>query len=79
MCFGRCCQILRNTIVHFSAVLTFLIFNTDILYALRAPFYEDYLRYVVGFLGFRYGVLILVCIWWVIRNKDVSGSNVFEL
>lgn len=64
--------------MHFSALLSFLIFNTDILYALRAPFQGNYMKYFVFLLMFRYGLLFLVWIWWTIRNRTVSGSNVQE-
>ena len=64
--------------MHFSALLSFLIFNTDILYALRAPFQGNYLKYFVFLLILRYGLILLVWIWWTIRNRAVSGSNVQE-
>lgn len=64
--------------MHTAALLTFLIFSTDILYAMRAPFQEDLLKYVMVLLGIRYGVIVLVWIWWTIRNRAVSSSNVYE-
>ena len=68
MCFGRMCTLLRNIILHLSAFLTFLIFNIDILYALRAPFKENFLKYAVAFLIIRYAAVFLVWLWWMYRN-----------
>ena len=58
--------------------MTFLIFSTDILYALRAPFNENYLRYMVSLLGFRYGILGIVWLWWCQRNQEGSESSIHQ-
>ena len=59
--------------MHIAALFTFLVFITDILYALKAPFTEDYMKQVVGLLAFRYGLLIIVQFWWLYRNNAASS------
>lgn len=78
MCFGRMCTLLRNVVLHLGAFLTFLIFNVDILYALRAPFKENFLKYVVAFLIVRYIAIFFVWLWWMYRNKSVANSNIYN-
>jgi hypothetical protein len=75
MGFGKCFQLLRNIVMHVAALLTFLIFITDILYAIKAPFADDYMKSVVGLLGLRFGLLILVQFWWIFHNSSVSNFN----
>jgi len=53
-------MLMRNIVMHIAALFTFLVFITDILYAIKAPFADDYMKQVVGLLAFRYGLLIIV-------------------
>lgn len=66
MCFGACCHILRVIVMYVAAFMTFFIFTLDILYALKAPFTEDYLKHTLGLLAFRYGLIFLFGLYWYV-------------
>lgn len=78
-CFGPICNLIRLSILTFSAFISFLVFTGDILYATKVPYYKDYMWPTIIILSMKCSFfLILICYQIGKKGNEMVYANSSE-
>ena len=74
-CCRPCVIICRRFVLYLGALLSFVNFQGDLLYLVKAPFFTNWIWPMIVFLSAKYLVcLILACIWMK-RNNSIKRTE----